>query len=139
VTEPGDETATSEILVVDDNDLVRDMCALVLRRAGHHTHVVDSGAAAIAALGEHPGIEVVVTDLGLPGAPAGAALVADLVRREPPLGVVAMSGDADLAGRVGDAVATLAKPFSRDELLGAVDHALDVVRARRSGRPGAHR
>jgi DNA-binding NtrC family response regulator len=122
----------SEILVVDDNDLVRDMCALVLRRAGHVTHAVESGAAALAALGEHGGIEVVLTDLGLPGEPSGPALVQGLLQREPAIGVVAMSGHADLAGRVADTVATLAKPFSMDELLGAVDLAVDVTRRRRA-------
>ena len=136
MTDGDPDSRTSEILVVDDNDLVRDMCALVLRRAGHLTHAVDSGGAAFAALAAHPGIEVVLTDLGLPGQPSGTSLVGTLVQRVPPVGVVAMSGHADLAARVGDSVATLAKPFSMDELLGAVDHALDVTRARRAGGGG---
>ena len=131
VTDGPAEAGVSEILVVDDNDLVRDMCALVLRRAGHLTHAVESGAAALAVLADHPGIEVVLTDLGLPGEPSGPALVEGLLQREPAVGVVAMSGHADLAGRVADAVATLAKPFSMDELLGAVDLAVDVTRRRR--------
>ena len=51
------------ILIVDDEDGVRGMLVVVLRRAGHRVLGANAGEAALRLLAREPGIELVITDL----------------------------------------------------------------------------
>jgi CheY-like chemotaxis protein len=63
------DMAPVRILVVDDDDVSREVIALLLEQAGYAVETADSGDAALlqlgAAAGERPGL--VVTDLQMPG------------------------------------------------------------------------
>ena len=136
VEQPSPGVGALAVLVVDDHDLVRSMCDLVLRRHGVDATALGSGAEAVRWLGAHD-VDVVVTDVVLPGDVSGADLVALAAARVPPVGVVAMSGYADVAERVGGAVVVLRKPFTADELVAAVRQASDDARARHAAGPAA--
>ena len=62
------------ILVVDDEQSMRDFLAIYLRRAGHQVKTVSDGVAALALLGE-AAFDLVVTDLRMPGKVDGLGIL----------------------------------------------------------------
>ena len=120
-----DKTANGrEILVIDDDPLMRDLITDWLEGAGYHVLKATDCGAACTALERHPAL--VVSDMWMPG-PCGAAAIAFLKEKCPQMRLIAVSGhfgsdqgttpqDAMNAG----AARALAKPVKRAELLGAV-------------------
>ena len=68
-----DQTAQPPyIIVVDDEEDLRDIMRRMLERRGFATLVAGDSAQAIAVCEDHPGvIDALVTDLGLPGVSGG--------------------------------------------------------------------
>ena len=84
----------TDVLVVEDQTLVRRMVAEALRDAGLRVTEADSAEAALRAVDatpEPPDVLVAAVRLG-PGAVDGRALAAELRRRAPGLGVVYLGG-----------------------------------------------
>jgi CheY-like chemotaxis protein len=113
-----------EILVIDDDPLMRDLITDWLEGAGYHVLKATDCSAACTALESHPAL--VVSDMWMPG-PCGAEAIRWMRSKHPQLQLIAVSGhfgsgqgttpqDAMNAG----AARTLAKPVKRAELLGAV-------------------
>jgi len=63
-----------KILVVDDEQSMREFLGICLRRAGHEVTLAQSGGEAIALLRARP-IDVVVSDLKMPGSPDGLGVL----------------------------------------------------------------
>lgn len=116
-----------DVLVVDDEPVVREAVALVLEAEGWSAACVGCGAEALAhaALAD---CRLVICDLMLPGMP-GLELIGAIRARRPGLPILAITGYAtgEVAARAADAGATLflAKPFDHDELLEVVRHVLE--------------
>jgi CheY-like chemotaxis protein len=113
-----------EILVIDDDRLMRDLITDWLEGAGYRVFKATDCAAACTALERAPAL--VVSDMWMPG-PCGAAAIAFLKDKCPETRLIAVSGhfgsgqgttpqDALNAG----AARALAKPVKRAELLSAV-------------------
>jgi CheY-like chemotaxis protein len=117
---PATETAaTAKILVVEDDEMVRDYAQAVLDALGYVPCVVADGSAALCALDEQTDIRLLLTDIGLPGGMNGPALAAEARRRRPGLPVLFASGSIDSEGKadqVPSGEAVLAKPYRRAEL-----------------------
>jgi two-component system cell cycle sensor histidine kinase/response regulator CckA len=115
-TLPENET----ILVVDDNDMVRKIVCAQVESAGYHVLGADSSASALEMSRACGSIDVVVTDLAMPGG-GGVALVEALRHAHPALRALFMSGfrDAPVPGTF------IAKPFSQIELLDSVQRLLE--------------
>jgi DNA-binding response OmpR family regulator len=131
MAEPTSERPT--VLLVDDEEDLRDIMRRMLERRGFATLVAAHPDEAVAACREHPGgIDVLVTDLGLPGV-SGGELARTAATARPGLGVVYISGlPKDIAVTKGllDADAPLVKkPFTADRLVEAL-HAVLRARAR---------
>ena len=120
----GDET----ILLVEDEDAVRELVQRLLEIQGYRVQVVSSGAEALAVWSAHK-FDLVVTDIIMPGGVSGPELVAKLRLREPNLKVIYMSGyTGDVAGGSVDLVEGvnfLQKPFGPKPLLECVRACLD--------------
>jgi DNA-binding response OmpR family regulator len=121
------------VLVVDDEEDLRDIMRRMLERKGFDTLVAADSEAAIATCRDHQGeIDVLVTDLGLPGA-SGGELSRTAISLRPDMGVVYVSGlPRDIAvtkGLIGDDALLVKKPFTADLLI----EALRMVIARRTG------
>jgi signal transduction histidine kinase len=106
------------ILVVDDDESVRQTAAKMLESGGHRVEEASDGQTALERL-RHDTFDVVLTDVRMPE--LGAAELADeLSSRSPITSVILMSGypqdDVPSAGKVH----YLAKPFSREGLLDLV-------------------
>jgi PAS domain S-box-containing protein len=104
------------ILVVDDEEAVREMISLGLAAQGYAVALAANGAEAVAALERQAGrVRLALLDTDMPVLD-GRATLPLLRARDPGLPVVFMSGDAafdpgaDLAGK-------LIKPFALEELL----------------------
>ena len=119
----------ARILVVEDEEHVRDVVRQMLEQAGHEVRVAADGDQALG-VWERWQPDLVFTDILMPNK-GGLVLIKDLRERAPRLPIVATSG----GGRTGKlnflstartfrGVVTLKKPFSRQELLDAVHQAL---------------
>jgi PAS domain S-box-containing protein len=116
------------ILVVEDELAVLRLTAEVLRRQGYTVLTASSPEAGVrAAEGCGGGVDLLVTDVVMPGMD-GHQLGDALVARFPHLRVLFMSGYSESVlaqqGRVRQGVRVISKPFTREELLVAVEEAL---------------
>jgi CheY-like chemotaxis protein len=118
-------TTTPDVLVIEDDPIMREALTDWLQAAGYGVRTASDGNAGLAAV-KFAVPEVVVTDIHMPGT-NGAAIISELNRFYPRIAVIAISGlfnsghglDADAALALGAARA-LAKPFKRADLLRAV-------------------
>jgi len=114
----------TEILVIDDDPIMRDLITDWLEAAGYEVRKATDCNTACSALEHAPAL--VVSDMWMPG-PCGAAAIKWLKEKCPEMRLIAVSGhfgsgqgctEQDAVG--AGAARTLAKPVKRAELLGAV-------------------
>ena len=112
------------ILLVDDDNGVREVTATMLRELGYHVHEVGSGGAALDHLEHARRIDLLLVDYAMPGM-SGADLARQARSLRPSLPTVFITGYADhsaLSGIGGSRV--IGKPFQPDELARKVRAAL---------------
>jgi len=104
------------ILVVDDDDAVREVTAGFLNELGYNVIEARSGGGALAQLEDHDRIDAVVLDFAMPGM-NGADLARELRVRRPSAPILFVTGYAD-AGAMADLGDDLIvhKPFTQAEL-----------------------
>jgi two-component system cell cycle sensor histidine kinase/response regulator CckA len=122
-------TAQQTILVVEDQELVRQMIVRSLQRAGYQALAATDGLEALRIVERDPGsISLVVTDVAMPGM-SGRHLAIRLSHRYPTLPVLFISGypDEDMIrqGLLEAGCPFLHKPFSPDVLAAKVQDILD--------------
>ncbi len=108
------------ILVVEDDPAVRSVSVETLRGQGFHVLEAPDAMEAFRLIADHGGIDLLFTDLGLPGGVSGRAL-ADAARNvDPRMRVLFTTGyeRADLPDRV--AAMLLRKPFNPAQLVAKV-------------------
>ncbi|WP_242126322.1 ATP-binding protein [Sphingobium sp. Sx8-8] len=130
----GDET----ILVCEDDEKVRAYAVDVLRELGYRVIEAGDGAAALAALDEaSPPVDLLFTDVVLPGGMTGADISREAKARHPGLKVLFATGYARNAiihhGRLDPGVELLTKPFTYAELAAKVREMLDRMEERQAG------
>lgn len=117
------------MLVVEDEEAVRRLVVRVLRSAGHTVYEAASGDEALRMLDELPQLDLVVSDVVMPGM-GGPALLKSLIQRRSGLRFLLMSGYTSDALERHKAVALnvplIEKPFSPQELTGRIRAALDA-------------
>lgn len=123
----------SRILIAEDEEVLRAMCARALLTEGHHVETAGDGSEALEILIRERGrFDLLLTDVRMP-IMDGIALALAAARDFPDLTILLMTGYADQRERAKglDALVhdVIAKPFSVAELRGAVSEAL-AVRAR---------
>jgi two-component system cell cycle sensor histidine kinase/response regulator CckA len=121
----GNET----VMVVDDEETLRDIARTALSGAGYRVLEAVSGEEALAVFSEHPrGIDLVVLDIGMPGM-GGHHCLKQILEIRPDTKVVIASGYSK-NGSISKAFEAgakgyVAKPFGRAEFLKAVRKVLD--------------
>jgi CheY-like chemotaxis protein len=117
----------ARVLVVDDESLVLNVTRELLARTGHTVSTASSGEAALAILETSPSaFDVALIDLRMPGI-GGLETMRRARRINPGLPVVIVSGnvfDAPSEATLPDGVVLLPKPFTVQQLTGAIGHAL---------------
>src|SRR6185369_16615448 len=125
----------SEILIVDDEEDIRDLIAGILKDEGYETRVAgDSEGALNAVRLRRP--QLVVLDIWLQGSKLDGIQVLDTLKREQPdLPVVMISGHGTIETAVASikkgAYDFIEKPFKADRLIHVVSRALEASRLRR--------
>jgi signal transduction histidine kinase len=120
--------ASGSILLVDDEEVFRDLGAEILRGAGYRVHTCNNGEDALSAVDQSgPKFDLVILDLMMPRLGGRDTLVA-LRKVDPLIRVLLVSGfprggEAQLVMDEG-AAGFLQKPFQRADLLHAVANAL---------------
>jgi len=121
-------TPEERILVVDDDDSIRDLITAILFHSGHECRAVSSAEAAVASLQSNTKYALVLSDLAMEGMD-GFALLERVRKLDPQLPVVMVTGVHDisvaLSAMRGGAYDYLLKPFERDQLLATVRRALE--------------
>jgi signal transduction histidine kinase/ActR/RegA family two-component response regulator len=119
-------TRAANILIIDDELMVRDIVAKFLTFHGYPVVVADSGPEGIAAFKENK-FDLVLTDLGMPGM-SGWEVAREIKRLNPKVLVVLMTGWA--AGldpekvKEGGIDRVVHKPFDVDEVLTLIGEAV---------------
>jgi len=118
------------ILVIDDDQQLRDVMSRVLQRAGHTVFEAENGRAGMRSYREH-GADLIITDIFMPERD-GLETILQLRREFPGVKIVAVSG-GDRTGRIDlreearlfGALRTLHKPFAPGELVQVVAEVLE--------------
>lgn len=123
------------ILLVEDEPFLREATRNILEKAGFSVLAAEDAIEAMRIYENYePSIEIVVTDMILPGR-TGQQLGQELRRRCPQLSVLVTSGYGDAEYDIDDPVSQtyfLAKPYSRGELLGKLAFILGRLAAQRA-------
>jgi len=105
------------VLYVEDNALVREQTVLMLEQLGFSPLVARHGREALEYAKSDKWIDIVLTDLVMPGGLSGRALARELKRMRPELPVVITTGyDPDESADVERGETVLNKPYSREAL-----------------------
>jgi len=126
--EPSKEKEGAVILAVDDNDDVRTAVVQQLRALGYIVHEADGAHAAWRLLDEHPKVDLLLTDIIMPGGINGKELASAAKQKYPHLKILFTSGfpgGSLISGAVldeGDVL--LSKPYRKRELADLVDKVL---------------
>ncbi|MCA8941388.1 MAG: response regulator [Planctomycetes bacterium] len=120
------------VLLVEDNDLVRESVAAMLEVMGCRPILATDGRSVRRELGGEPNFDIVLTDIFMPESD-GLETIREIRKQWPDMPIVAMSGGSDLfpnpasyleAARTFGAVEALSKPFGLEELRAAILRAL---------------
>ena len=107
------------ILLVEDEDRLRDIAALALRELGYAAIHASSGARALEILDAHPEVSLLLTDVMMPEM-NGRQLADAALEMRPELKILFMTGYARNAlahnGTLDADMNLLAKPFTLDQL-----------------------
>jgi CheY-like chemotaxis protein len=115
-------SGTRRLLVVEDDESIREMIEMVLDGEGYEVITATNGAVALALLSqERPGL--ILLDMKMPDMDGWefARHYADLPEPKPPIVVVTAAQDASRRAAEIGAQGYLAKPFSIDNLLQTID------------------
>jgi two-component system NtrC family sensor kinase len=123
--------ATARIVIVDDDDYVREVTAMVLAGAGHSVRATASGLEALRWLEQDPW-DVLFIDLRMPEID-GPMLYREVLARWPTAAahVVFISGMAEMPHYADTVkalkVPVLSKPFTQEQLHAAVARVLATI------------
>ena len=121
-----------KVLVVDDDNAVREVTAAMLRDLGYTVLEAGSGGGAFDLLDRERRIDLIVMDFAMPGM-NGAEVARQARIDRPTIPILFITGFADRAAISGiDGAQIIGKPFSRDELADKVTQVLSARGRRRS-------
>jgi PAS domain S-box-containing protein len=117
------------VLVVEDDALVRNYVVTQIRNLGYTTLEAGNAAEALEVIGNGAAIDLLFTDVIMPGPMNGRLLVDEALKLRPSLKTLFTSGYTENAivhhGRLDSGVLLLAKPYRKPELARMIRMALD--------------
>lgn len=106
------------VLVVEDEAMIRLNAALILESAGFDTVEAASADEAVRHLESNKQIQIVFTDIDMPGSMDGLGLAAAIRNRWPPIELVLTSGHVRVAEKdIPERGRFLPKPYSSEQLI----------------------
>ncbi len=119
------------ILVVEDNEDVRSVAVSLLEQLGYHTIAVEDAEAALAALAAGHQINLLFSDVVLPGRTDGVALAREVADRYPKIPIVLTTGYSKVFESEPE-FPVLRKPYQLSALGRVIHEALNSSKARRA-------
>lgn len=116
------------VLVVEDDVLTRFAVSDHLRRCGYEVLEAETGREAVDLLADGADVDIVFTDMQMPGEIDGFGVVRWLREHRPELPVLVASGHAlalELASKLCDVQSAFAKPYQEAQIAAAVAELLD--------------
>lgn len=114
------------VLLVEDESVVRFINAEILSGAGYGVIEVGDAHEAIQALEQHPEVEVLVTDVKMPGWMSGIDLARLAAKQWPNVAILVTSAYYTASdGDLPDGMRFLPKPFQPDRLLAEIDRLMN--------------
>jgi len=117
------------VLIVEDDALVRRYVITQIESLGYTTLEARNAAEALDAIGNAATIDLLFTDVIMPGSMNGRQLVDEALKRRPSLKTLFTSGYTENAivhhGRLDSGVLLLAKPYRKSDLARMIRMALD--------------
>lgn len=125
--EPGAQGET--ILVVEDDEEVRDMTIAMLERLDYTTLQCPNGKRALEILETEADVRLLFTDVVLPGGMSGPELARIVQARRPDMGILFTSGYTEDAmqqqGWMAEGIELLSKPYHKADLARKIRAAID--------------
>jgi DNA-binding response OmpR family regulator len=122
-------TGTETILLVEDDDALRGYATDILQELGYHVLSASHGVSALETLDRGGPVDLLLTDVVMPGGLNGRQLADKAVAKRPSLRVLYMTGYTRNAivhhGRLDPGINVISKPFSFEELAARVRARLD--------------
>jgi len=118
---PETDGSGQQVLLVEDDVDLRELTASLLSTLGYSVFEAGDGQEALAVFNDQPGIELLLTDVVLPGGMGGKQIGETLLTLNPTLKVLYMSGYTENSivhnGRLDQGAVLLQKPFRKQELM----------------------
>jgi signal transduction histidine kinase/ActR/RegA family two-component response regulator len=122
-------TGTETVLLVDDDEIVRTTVAAMLEDLGYTVLLAQNGAEALAVLKREANIDLLFTDVVMPGPINGRILAERAMQIVPTLKILFTSGYTENAivhnNRLDPGVELLSKPYGREQLAAKLRRVLD--------------
>jgi len=128
--EPSAAKAVGAVLLVEDDDEVASLVTDMLRELGYGVTRAASAEAALGALADQRTVDMIFTDIMMPGPMNGLDLAREAQRRRPGLPILLTSGYADAAMREAalNGFPVLKKPYDIGALERTIKEVLDAAR-----------
>jgi len=121
--------ASGTILLVEDDADVREILASQLTRLGYRVIEAEDGAAALNALADEKQVDLLFTDVVMPGGLNGLELARQVLQLRPELKVLYSTGySEDVVGEAGemrDGAIVLRKPYNQAKLAATISQILN--------------
>jgi CheY-like chemotaxis protein len=118
------------VLVVEDDESVQQTIVAMLQSLGYRVLTAGDGPSALRVFEVDGEVDLLLTDVIMPGKLNGPALAREAIKRHPALRILYMSGYTENAfasgGPQGTEVDWLAKPFTKADLARKIRSILDV-------------
>jgi CheY-like chemotaxis protein len=114
------------VLIVDDSAEVAEVTSSLFEDLGYATVYRESAAAALKLLADGTKIDLVFSDIVMPGTIDGVGLAGEIKSQYPDLPVILTTGYSDAARTAPAHLKILRKPFDSAALKGCIQEALEV-------------
>ena len=132
--EPAALSGDEKILVVEDHEDLRHYIVGILTDLGYEVVATADGPSALAMIEQRPDLDLLLTDVVLPGGMNGRQIATRALQLRPGLKILFMTGYTQNAivhdGRLDAGVALISKPFTYDQLGSKVRAELDELHRR---------
>ena len=122
----GTQPQRPTVLVVDDSAEVAQVTSSLFEHLGFNTVYRDSAEAALKLLAEGTKLDLVFSDIVMPGTIDGVGLASEIRSRYPDVPVVLTTGYSDAAQAAPPDWPILRKPFDTDALRGFIQETVDL-------------
>ncbi|HUO60460.1 MAG TPA: ATP-binding protein [Candidatus Acidoferrales bacterium] len=127
--DPSPEAGTETILVIEDQEALRELTSHILESGGYHVLQAEDGYAALEISRNcDRNIDLVLSDVVMPGM-SGPEVVKELRRRRPELKAILVTGHAEesVVGASDLNAQIMTKPFTPESLFRTVRQVLDLM------------